>query len=186
MLEDAERWRAPGALEDVRRLLNTWDYAARTGHVVDRLPPLAAKATQWRQRFGDIPPPAPADVQGVIALRDGLRVCVEDGLDAAWLNAELKSVAMGVAVVRGATPTLRFEPAAKIGARGAVLATVVAAIGDGTWSRLKACPDCRLVFFDHSRNASKRWCQMSAHGGGRACGSIAKVRAWRARKGSPA
>jgi predicted RNA-binding Zn ribbon-like protein len=44
------------------------------------------------------------------------------------------------------------------------------------------CPDCRLVFYDATRNQSKRWCQMSAAEGGRACGSIAKVRRWRARR----
>ena len=43
--------------------------------------------------------------------------------------------------------------------------------------RLKACPDCRWVFYDNSRNGSKRWCGMYAgEEGGRACGTIAKVK----------
>jgi predicted RNA-binding Zn ribbon-like protein len=36
------------------------------------------------------------------------------------------------------------------------------------------------VFYDHTRNASKRWCLMNAGGpNGRACGTIAKVRRYR-------
>ena len=66
-----------------------------------------------------------------------------------------------------------------------VMAVVLAAIAEGTWPRLKACPDCRWVFYDHTRNGSKRWCLMTAGGSaGRSCGSIAKVRAHRQRRAS--
>ena len=68
------------------------------------------------------------------------------------------------------------------GPAGDLLAAVVRAIGSGTWQRLKACPDCRWVFYDSTRNASKRWCLMYAGGEGRACGTIAKVRRYRARQ----
>ena len=52
----------------------------------------------------------------------------------------------------------------------------------GTWRRVKACaePDCRWAFLDLSRNASRRWCDMSE------CGNRAKNRAWRSRQTSPA
>ena len=66
-----------------------------------------------------------------------------------------------------------------------MLAAVVAAVGAGTWKRMKACPDCRWVFYDSTRNGSKRWCLMYAGGpDGRACGTIAKVRRYRARQAS--
>ena len=42
--------------------------------------------------------------------------------------------------------------------------------------RLKQCANCRWLFLDASRNASRRWCSM-AH-----CGIDAKVRATRARR----
>ena len=62
-------------------------------------------------------------------------------------------------------------------------AIVIAAISAGTWARLKACPDCRWVFYDNTRNGSKRWCLMTAGGpDGRACGTIAKVRSYRDRQ----
>jgi predicted RNA-binding Zn ribbon-like protein len=43
-------------------------------------------------------------------------------------------------------------------------------------ARLKQCANCRWLFLDASRNASRRWCSM-AH-----CGIDAKVRATRARR----
>ena len=50
---------------------------------------------------------------------------------------------------------------------------------DGTWERLKACPDpeCRWAFYDRSRNRSGTWCAM------RVCGNRAKARAFRERHG---
>jgi predicted RNA-binding Zn ribbon-like protein len=53
------------------------------------------------------------------------------------------------------------------GAFGALLAIVVVAIADGSWSRLKICPghDCGWAFYDGSRNRSGRWCSMSVCGG---------------------
>jgi predicted RNA-binding Zn ribbon-like protein len=52
------------------------------------------------------------------------------------------------------------------GALGRILAVVHAAIVDGSWSRLKACPRevCFWVFYDRSKNLSSRWCAMSVCG----------------------
>ena len=43
---------------------------------------------------------------------------------------------------------------------------------DGHWQRMKACrnPQCRWVFYDHSRNRTGTWCSM------RVCGNRHKVR----------
>ena len=62
----------------------------------------------------------------------------------------------------------------------ALVAIVVGAIAAGRWHRLRACPDCGWVFYDTSRNARRTWCSMTAAGGARGCGSIAKTRAYRA------
>ena len=45
-----------------------------------------------------------------------------------------------------------------------------------TWPRIKACQNCSWVFYDSSKNASGRWCSMSA------CGGRAKVRNHRRRQ----
>lgn len=45
------------------------------------------------------------------------------------------------------------------------------------WYRLKVCAaeDCQWVFYDESRNRSRRWCSMEA------CGNRSKVRSFRQR-----
>ena len=61
-----------------------------------------------------------------------------------------------------------------------VLADVVVANCRGTWRRLKICPadDCAWVFYDESKNLSRRWCSMGV------CGNRTKVRSYRARRGT--
>jgi predicted RNA-binding Zn ribbon-like protein len=184
ILGDAARWRAPEPLEDVRRFLNTWDYAPRRRATRDHLPALTRDAGAWRRRFASVRRPKQAEIDELVSLRDGLRQAVEHELDEVWLNHQLRAarLTVGVAQDPGGTARICFRPDGEATAVADVLVIVLEAIRDGTWVRLKACPDCRLVFFDRSRNASRRWCQMSAKGGGRACGSIAKVRNWRSRK----
>jgi predicted RNA-binding Zn ribbon-like protein len=48
--------------------------------------------------------------------------------------------------------------------------------------RVRVCEadDCQLIFYDDSRAGSRRWCSMQR------CGNRAKVRAFRARVGTPA
>jgi predicted RNA-binding Zn ribbon-like protein len=181
-LEDASRWRAPGGLEHVRRFLNTWKHLARTREDRDHLPSLARDAAAWERRFPSLRRPREDELEELTALRTGLRRAVEDDLDVRWLNAQLEGARVTVKIDASGS-TIRYVPAGEATAVSDLLAIVVEAIGDGTWQRLKACRDCQLVFFDRTRNASKRWCQMSARQGGRACGSIAKVQSWRARKG---
>jgi predicted RNA-binding Zn ribbon-like protein len=55
---------------------------------------------------------------------------------------------------------------------------VAAAMNDGTWSRLKVCmnDECAWAFYDHARNRSGKWCEMSV------CGNRMKARAYRARR----
>ncbi|MEA2308481.1 MAG: hypothetical protein QOI65_767 [Thermoleophilaceae bacterium] len=75
-----------------------------------------------------------------------------------------------------------LQPAAR-GLDGLVarlLAIVDRSMADGTWERLKACPneDCEWAFYDRSRNRSSRWCTMAE------CGNRAKARAFRERSRS--
>jgi predicted RNA-binding Zn ribbon-like protein len=61
------------------------------------------------------------------------------------------------------------------GAIGSVLCVAAEAIRDGSWSRLKACRNCRWAFYDESRNRSAAWCSMQL------CGNRLKTRAYRRR-----
>ncbi len=58
----------------------------------------------------------------------------------------------------------------------AVLAIALEAMLDGSWSRLKACRNCRWAFYDYSRNRSATWCSMLI------CGNRTKTRTYRARR----
>jgi predicted RNA-binding Zn ribbon-like protein len=67
----------------------------------------------------------------------------------------------------------------------AVLGEIAAGFGEtlarGEPERIKICgnPDCRWVFYDRSRNRSRRWCE-----GNTGCGNLMKVRRFRAKKRS--
>jgi predicted RNA-binding Zn ribbon-like protein len=58
----------------------------------------------------------------------------------------------------------------------AVMAATVASYGrllvGGELQRIRAClnPDCTFIFYDQSRNGTRRWCEA------RACGNLLKVR----------
>jgi len=184
---------APAELELVRRLLNTELVPNGSRQPVDLLGRLRRDPPAWRATFGGLARPrTAAALQPVTELRDGLRRLVEtagaDPAGLAWLRellvrqpvtATVTSGSEGLALALTAGPTRSLH--------AAVLAAVLRAVADGSWPRLKACPDCRWVFYDHTRNASKRWCGMNAVGpAGRSCGSIAKVRAYRIRHANSA
>lgn len=159
---------APGALEDVRELLNSWLIRNDTRQPDDRFAAWAeAHAVDDREH------------DTVRRLRDELRTALEDQAEAdAVVNRWIELTGLRPQVENGA---VRYRHDG--GAAGELLATVVTAIADGRWARLKTCPDCRWAFYDHTRNGSKRWCLMTAGGdGGRSCGSINKVRAYRERQ----
>ena len=64
------------------------------------------------------------------------------------------------------------------GALARIVAAVVASASDGTWQRLKVCPEetCQWAFLDTSKNRSRTWCSM------RVCGNRSKTRSYRARQ----
>jgi CGNR zinc finger len=167
---DAEGQRAPGELEAVRTLLNTWLIPNDSRQPADRFAEHAA-GQGWSRARGSL----------VRRLRNDLRGAVESG-DAACLNDWIGELGLRPEI-DGQQLAYRHDGSPA----GQVLAIVMAAITAGTWRRLKACPDCRWVFYDNTRNGSKRWCLMYAGGPeGRACGTIAKVRRYRDRQAAQA
>ena len=77
---------------------------------------------------------------------------------------------------------VRYEAALEAGFAGCLAAVVARALEGGAWERLKVCPDYRWVFYDRTRSKTKVWCGMFAGDGGRACGTIAKVKRYRQRR----
>lgn len=60
-----------------------------------------------------------------------------------------------------------------------IAASFAAVLVEGDATRIKLCenPDCRWVFYDKSKNRSRRWCDDSS-----ACGSLLRVRRFRERQ----
>jgi hypothetical protein len=162
----------PGDLEQVRTLINSWlipnDTRVPSDHFDDYAKPFQLTDVEARD---------------LRLLRDDLRNLVEE-----LRNAERRfehwftRLKVRPVIHEG---EVGFE--ARGGRSGEITVLVLNAMKDGQWDRLKSCPDCRWVFYDHTRNASKRWCMMNAGGPqSRGCGTIAKVRSYREREKSSA
>jgi hypothetical protein len=168
--DQSDRQGAPGELEAVRTLLNSWLIPNDTRVPTDRFDEYA--------RQHNLRGP---NARTLRQLRDDLRAAVEGGALDERIDLWIEQLRVRPAVRDG---HLRFEHEGHHA--GDILAIVLTTMIDGRWARLKACPDCRWVFYDHTRNASKRWCLMNAGGPqGRACGTIAKVRRHRQRAREP-
>jgi predicted RNA-binding Zn ribbon-like protein len=158
---------APGELELVRRFCNSINRengAERFG--------TSAALDRWLTSEQCIPVHASrAALQRVIALRESLHrlvVANATGIDDADAWDALAAVAGDVAFrVTRHNEAVELQPtgSAVDVLIGRLVATVLAARHDGSWTRLKACRKCLWVVFDPSKNRSSRWCSMTACGG---------------------
>ena len=107
------------------------------------------------------------DLREAIDLRTSLRAILSahDGTDLssqelAAINDALARYPLTVAFGPDANPRIAPADSGVRGALGEVMAGIVIAISNGTWARLKSCAreSCQFVFYDHSKNRSKRWC----------------------------
>jgi hypothetical protein len=175
---------APGELELVRRFLNTWRIDAGTREPADELPWLLGERKAWGERFPGWPPGRGDAGELLARLRGDLRRAL--GAPEGWteaLNGWLEGYPLVARVVEeDGGASVRYEPGPEAGFAGRVLAAVARSVEDGTFSRLKACPDCRWIFYDKSRSKTRVWCGMYAREGGRACGTISKVRRYRQKR----
>jgi hypothetical protein len=179
---------APGTLEVVRTFLNTWQIPNDTRTPIDELASLEAMQRFYSTWFGasgggvgvfivpELVRQLRADLRSILGTSDVL--ILREWLARQPVEVMLSPDAEGM-------PVLTYRPAGREGCRlcAEVLALVVEAIARCTWTRLKACPDCQWVFYDHTKNKNKVWCLMTASGPqGRSCGSISKVRSFRQRQ----
>jgi predicted RNA-binding Zn ribbon-like protein len=184
MVNEEHRWEAPGTLELVRVFLNTG--LPSNDHGEDPLLDLQADPARWATSFPGVPQPTPRQLATLIELRDGLRgllAAAPAPVDAAWLSGWFERTGLSPRVtVQGDELVIRLASPTRSGLAESVVEAVAAALADGTWPRLRQCPACQYVFWDRTRNASKIWCAMYAGTDARACGSIDKVRRYRARR----
>jgi predicted RNA-binding Zn ribbon-like protein len=181
---------APPKLEPLRLFLLSWSIPNDTRVPVDRLSSVTEANLSRERHLASLGGARinNKELATLRALRDDLRSALaadeatgveilKPWLERIPVNAELRVDGPGSRALR-----YRYRGRGDAMA-GAILALVVEAIAEGVWRRLKICPDCRTVFYDRTKPQNRVWCGMSAHGpGGRACGSIAKVRSWRQRQ----
>jgi predicted RNA-binding Zn ribbon-like protein len=174
---------APGELETVRNFVNTVEIDAVTDA-------LSAEDTlgQWCTTSGTCPDGIDEDgLSELRRFREALRAVLEANAgegDAAerWhaLEPYAARAGYGMCITPAGLPALRPEGAGADRVIAAVLRIVYDAIGQGTWTRLKACRkhSCRWAFYDKSKNGSGAWCSM------RVCGNRVKAERRRAREKS--
>jgi predicted RNA-binding Zn ribbon-like protein len=184
-MEPGDRAAAPGPLRLVQAFVNTVDREDGPDLLAD-----PAGLGRWLAGAGIASPGlhvTEAELGYAVALREALRdlLAVHNALpadaDAARATVEAAGARAALALVLdgGEQPKLRPSAPGTDGALGAIVASVHAAMVEGSWGRLKACErgHCRWAFYDASRNRSSRWCSMAV------CGAREKSRRayWRAR-----
>ncbi|HYQ10770.1 MAG TPA: CGNR zinc finger domain-containing protein [Gaiellaceae bacterium] len=169
-------------LDLVRDYVNTLDL--ETG--IDRISSPGELAL-WFSEQGlvhDLVEPTDDELTDAVAVREAIRelLLANNGIeaDAAAASKTLEDAG------RKAQLTVRFENGRPLlapecdGTRAAI-GRVVAAVAElaptDEWKRLKGCRDenCRVAFYDKSRNRSRAWCSMEV------CGNREKARSFRAR-----
>lgn len=143
--------------------------------------------SRWLRRRGFDPGPRPlrsADVARLRRVREALRAvfafhnggALPDPDALALLNSEGLRNRIATAFSSAGRAVVASHTVGAAGLLSSLFAAAVAGTEQGMWERLKACPECGWVFYDHSRNARGSWCTMTI------CGSRAKMRAYRRRR----
>jgi predicted RNA-binding Zn ribbon-like protein len=99
------------------------------------------------------------------------------GADTALLNAAAVHFPLIVQVSDSGNIQLRPQPRGALSGLGRLLADLQVASESGDLDRLKMCAsdECRWVFYDRSKPATRRWCSSAL------CGNRQKTRTYRAR-----
>ena len=171
LVQPGDREPAPGGLALVQGLVNTVDRE----HGPDLLDEPDG-LREWLDRRALLEPGSRVSVEALAAareLREALRTLLlanNGGPDDPAARAVLEAAA-GRAELRASFaadgPELVPARPGVHGALGRVAAAAFAAMLDGSWPRLKACPRhvCQWAFYDRSSNASATWCSMAVCGG---------------------
>jgi predicted RNA-binding Zn ribbon-like protein len=188
--EDGQLQEAPSPLETVRQFLNTWDSEFDREELAS-----TDDLGRWLVGQGLLESPnpqvEPGEFDRALELREALRSLATghatgvepDPAALLVLNGVLARSRVEVRLGADGAPSLVPNGESALSADlalGRLAALVSLAAFDGSWQRLKACPECGWSIYDRSKNRSRSWCRMSE------CGNRAKARAFRARKAASA
>lgn len=170
----------PPRAELIEAFANTIDLEDRTDELADR-----ERAARWLADQGLLEAPvrlSADDHSDLLTLRGGVRDALRIDGDTSVETRRAAEAVLRELPLHACLDKAAIMPSAALrGARRAMTAISVAwselAI-TGEVARLKRCADdtCGWVFWDVSRNNSRRWCKM------RVCGNRAKARAYAARQ----
>lgn len=166
----------------VRDYVNTLDF--ETG--IDRIA-TPDELAMWLSEQGlvdDLVEPTEQELADALAVREAIRelllanngVEADEGAASKTLEDAGRKAQLGVRFEAG-RPVLAPESDGTRGAIGRIVATVAEVAPTDEWKRLKGCRDenCRVAFYDKSRNRSRAWCSMEV------CGNREKARTFRHR-----
>jgi predicted RNA-binding Zn ribbon-like protein len=168
LVQPGDRPPAPGSLRVVQAFVNTVDRE----HGPDLLDQ-ADGLEEWLERHMLPARVGEGDLEAAREVREALRILLlanngaphdpgaHEALDRAARRARLE------ATFPPDGATLVPHAGGVDAALGRILAAAFAAMLDGSWKRLKACPRdvCGWAFYDRSTNVSATWCSMQVCGG---------------------
>jgi predicted RNA-binding Zn ribbon-like protein len=169
-------------LDLVRDYVNTFDF--ETG--IDQISSPDELATWFSEQglVDDLVEPTAQEHKEALALREAIRnlllanngVSVDAEAASRTLEAAGRAANLGVRFENG-RPLLAPEGEGTRAAIGRLVAAVAELAPTDEWKRLKGCRDenCRVAFYDKSRNRSRAWCSMEV------CGNREKARSFRQR-----
>jgi predicted RNA-binding Zn ribbon-like protein len=192
MSRESRKFKVPDELAHLYDFANTLDLRHFTHHGVAHVPGDAFTGTRelgaWMSARGLLRPGdkiTPAMLQTALALRSGVRAYLE--CDAAErrsnkdvlrsLNRAIGPFHLVVEARDGGSMKLRPARDDALAGLSAIVAELHNGAASGSLDRLKTCAaeECRRVFFDRSKPASRRWCVSTL------CGNRIKTRTYRAR-----
>jgi predicted RNA-binding Zn ribbon-like protein len=119
-----------------------------------------------------VPPDSAQDIQSLLRLRQA----IDQWLRPTALGQQVDLPLHGLfsACAKASAASLASEHYISLGEACALSA--MRFIDQNVASRLKACPSCRWLYLDNSKNQSRQWCDMKV------CGNRAKARAFHSRQ----
>jgi len=192
MSKQSRRFQVPDALANLYDLANTLDLRHFTHdgvpHRQDDQLKSAADLAAWMAQRKLARPDAditPSTFETALHLRASLRDYLRHDLAerrsksaTRALNAAIAIFPLRVEIGGESGGVLRPARDDALGGLAAVVAELYDGARDGSLDRLKMCAaeECRRVFFDRSKPATRRWCMSTL------CGNRMKTRAYRERR----
>lgn len=161
----------PPGLDFVEKFLNTIEFSEGREDFVS-----PAAIEQWARARGVDVELSGEDAERVRAFREAVRDLLEANAGHGDPEEAWERLAPHVADLRFVfstrPPGFAAEGSGADRVIGLVVAAIAEAIQQGTFGRLKVCPEttCRWAFYDRSKNSSGRWCSMAV------CGNRNKAR----------